>query len=90
VQRVAAFPDVKTIVEFGLPQATIGIWYGLFGPPKIPESVLSRLSAELRTMSNTSDTQIGKFLGHRFREANETGLRRTVRRRIGISLFARY
>jgi tripartite-type tricarboxylate transporter receptor subunit TctC len=54
-QRIATFPDVKTIVEFGLPKATIGIWYGLFGPPKIPESVLSRLSAELRTMSNTDD-----------------------------------
>jgi tripartite-type tricarboxylate transporter receptor subunit TctC len=54
-QRIAAFPDVKTIVEFGLPKATIGIWYGLFGPPKIPESVLARLAAELKTMAATED-----------------------------------
>jgi len=54
-QRISAFPDVKTIVEFGLPKATIGIWYGLFGPPKIPDSVLARLSTELQTMSQADD-----------------------------------
>lgn len=54
-QRVATFPDVKTIVEFGLPKATIGIWYGLFGPPKMPDNVLARLASELKTMSETED-----------------------------------
>jgi tripartite-type tricarboxylate transporter receptor subunit TctC len=54
-QRIARFPDVKTIVEFGLPKATIGIWYGLFGPPKMPEAVLARLAAELKALSETED-----------------------------------
>ena len=54
-RRVATFPDVKTIVEFGLPKATIGIWYGLFGPPKMPENVLARLAGELKALSETED-----------------------------------
>jgi tripartite-type tricarboxylate transporter receptor subunit TctC len=54
-QRIATFPDVKTIVEFGLPQATIAIWYGLFGPPKMPENVLARLASELKALSETED-----------------------------------
>ena len=54
-QRIATFPELKTIVELGLPKASIGIWYGLFGPPKMPESVLGRLATELKTMSETED-----------------------------------
>jgi tripartite-type tricarboxylate transporter receptor subunit TctC len=54
-QRIATFPEVKTLVEFGLPKAKIGIWYGLFGPPKIPEGVLTLLSTELRKMSETDN-----------------------------------
>ena len=42
-------------MEFGLPKARIGIWNGLFGPPKTPEGALTRLSAELRKMSETDD-----------------------------------
>jgi tripartite-type tricarboxylate transporter receptor subunit TctC len=54
-RRIATFPELKTIVELGLPKASIGIWYGLFGPPKMPESVLGRLATELKTMSETED-----------------------------------
>jgi tripartite-type tricarboxylate transporter receptor subunit TctC len=54
-KRIAALPNVKTLAEYGLPNATIGIWYALFGPPKLPADVLSRLSAELKAMSQTQD-----------------------------------
>jgi tripartite-type tricarboxylate transporter receptor subunit TctC len=54
-KRLTKLPDVKTIVESGLPKATIGIWYGLFGPPKLPDDVLARLAAELKTMSQNQD-----------------------------------
>jgi tripartite-type tricarboxylate transporter receptor subunit TctC len=54
-RRLAALPNVKTIVEYGLPKATIGIWYGLFGPPKLADDVLTRLAAELKAMSQAPD-----------------------------------
>jgi tripartite-type tricarboxylate transporter receptor subunit TctC len=57
-QRISTFPEVKTVVEFGLPKATIGIWYGLFGPPKMPDNVLTRLATELKAMSETEDYRV--------------------------------
>jgi tripartite-type tricarboxylate transporter receptor subunit TctC len=54
-KRLANLPDVKTLGELGLPQAAIAIWYGLFGPSKLPGDVVARLSAELKTMSSSED-----------------------------------
>ena len=54
-QRLASLPDVKTIVEYGLPKAASGIWYGLFGPPRLPDDIVARLSAELNAMALTED-----------------------------------
>ena len=34
--RMAAFPELKTLQEYGYSKSTIGIWYGLFGPPRNP------------------------------------------------------
>ena len=36
--RMAAFPELKTFQEYGYWKSTIGIWYGLFGPPQNPGS----------------------------------------------------
>jgi tripartite-type tricarboxylate transporter receptor subunit TctC len=54
-KRLASLPDVKTLGELGLPQAAIAIWYGLFGPSKLPGDVVARLSAELKIMSSSED-----------------------------------
>ena len=53
--RMTAFPDLKTLSEYGYGKSTIGIWYGLFGPPRMPEAVLSRLSTELATLAQSED-----------------------------------
>ncbi len=53
--RLASLPDVKTVVEYGLPKIRIGIWYGLFAPPRMPEPVLTRLSSELTVMAQGED-----------------------------------
>jgi tripartite-type tricarboxylate transporter receptor subunit TctC len=53
--RMAAFPDLKTLSEYGYGKSTIGIWYGLFGPPRMPEAVLGRLSTELATLAQSED-----------------------------------
>ena len=53
--RMTAFPDFKTLSEYGYGKSTIGIWYGLFGPPRMPEAVLGRLSSELETSAQSED-----------------------------------
>jgi tripartite-type tricarboxylate transporter receptor subunit TctC len=42
-KRSPLFPEVPTMEEVGLPQATMVVWYGLLGPAGLPEDVLERL-----------------------------------------------
>lgn len=47
--RAPQLPDVPTIEEAGVPGTVIdGSWYGLFAPPNLPASVMSRLVADTR------------------------------------------
>ena len=45
--RHPLLPDAPTVKEAGIPQATATVWYGLFGPRKLPPQVLERLLREL-------------------------------------------
>jgi tripartite-type tricarboxylate transporter receptor subunit TctC len=44
--RHPMLPDAPTVKEAGFPQATATVWYGLFGPAKMPARVLERLRHE--------------------------------------------
>ncbi len=47
-QRVAALPDVPTVSEAcGLPDFESTTWYGVFGPPGLPENITRRLNEEI-------------------------------------------
>jgi tripartite-type tricarboxylate transporter receptor subunit TctC len=47
-QRVAALPDVPTVAEAcGLPDFESTTWYGVFGPPGLPEAITRRLNEEI-------------------------------------------
>ena len=54
-ERLSLFPDVKTLPELGYPKSVIGIWYGLFGPPKLPSAIVDRLAAGLKAMTAKAD-----------------------------------
>lgn len=54
-ERLTMFPDIKTLPELGFPKSVIGIWYGLFGPPKLPDGVMARLTAALKAMAGKED-----------------------------------
>jgi tripartite-type tricarboxylate transporter receptor subunit TctC len=43
-KRLAAFPDVPTMVEKGFPEASLNIWFGLFIPKKCPKIVVDKLA----------------------------------------------
>ncbi len=47
-ERVPALPDVPTIAEAcGLPGFESTTWYGVFGPPGLPEPIARRLNEEI-------------------------------------------
>ena len=45
--RHPMLPDAPTVKEAGVPQATATVWYGLFGPSRLPAPVLDRLRQEI-------------------------------------------
>jgi tripartite-type tricarboxylate transporter receptor subunit TctC len=46
-QRVAALPDVPTVAESGYPGFEADQWYGIVAPAGTPQSVVTRLNAEV-------------------------------------------
>ena len=41
-QRMAALPEVPTLVELGYPQFDFTLWFGLLAPARTPEAVIAR------------------------------------------------
>ncbi len=46
-KRIAAFPDIPTTAEAGLPAMETYTWFGLAGPQGIPGAVVARLNSEV-------------------------------------------
>jgi len=60
-KRIAAVPDVPTMVENGFPTMTIGSWQGVFVPKGAPRDVVKQLyAAVIKTME---DAAVKKRLG---------------------------
>lgn len=55
--RVAAFPDVPTFAEEGLPAITLTNWQGVGGPAGIPKAIIDRLAAEIRKLTAKPETK---------------------------------
>lgn len=49
-KRSAAFPNVPTFAEAGLPNFISGSWYSLAAPAKTPAPVLDRLTTALKAV----------------------------------------
>jgi tripartite-type tricarboxylate transporter receptor subunit TctC len=52
--RVAAFPDVPTAAEAGLPGYEVATWYGVFAPKNTPPAIVQRMTKELQTALQTA------------------------------------
>ncbi|WP_295546686.1 tripartite tricarboxylate transporter substrate binding protein [uncultured Pseudacidovorax sp.] len=48
--RASLLPEVKTLAELGLPDATFDAWYGLAAPARSPAVALDRLAREARAL----------------------------------------
>jgi tripartite-type tricarboxylate transporter receptor subunit TctC len=47
VQRSAAYPDLPTVAEAGVPDYVVEGWYGLFAPAGTPQDILNLLNASV-------------------------------------------
>ena len=47
-RRVAVLPNVPTLIEMGVPNFDIGIWFGFFYPAHTPKAIVDRVNAELQ------------------------------------------
>ena len=54
-KRDAAFPDIPTIAEAGVPGYAMTNWYGLFVPAGTPEAALKKLHAEMVRIVNLQE-----------------------------------
>jgi tripartite-type tricarboxylate transporter receptor subunit TctC len=48
-RRAAAYPDIPTAAEAGLPGYEVATWYAVWAPKGTPEAVLARMTKELQT-----------------------------------------
>jgi tripartite-type tricarboxylate transporter receptor subunit TctC len=46
-QRSPLFPDVPTLREAGLPELSVMSWGAIFGPARVPQEIVERLSREI-------------------------------------------
>jgi tripartite-type tricarboxylate transporter receptor subunit TctC len=56
LKRSAAFPDVPTLQEAGVPDFEVDSWYAMFVPAKTPKPVIDRLNRALNTA--LQDTEV--------------------------------
>ncbi len=49
LKRSAAFPDVPTLQEAGVPEFEVDSWYAMFVPAKTPKAVIDKLNRALNT-----------------------------------------
>ena len=49
-ERSAAFPDVPTMKEQGLPELEVETWYGVFAPAGTPRQVVQKLNADINSL----------------------------------------
>ncbi|MBR0656070.1 Bug family tripartite tricarboxylate transporter substrate binding protein [Plastoroseomonas arctica] len=79
-ERSPALPDVPTTAEAGLPGYTMDAWFAFFAPAGVPEPVLERLNATLRSLA--ADPVIR-------RRAEEGGTRLAAMTRAELDTLAR-
>jgi len=53
LKRSTLLPNVPTISEDGLPGYSVDGWFGLFGPAKLPPTVVARLHKEVEAVLST-------------------------------------
>jgi tripartite-type tricarboxylate transporter receptor subunit TctC len=56
-ERSAAFPDVPTMREQGLPQLEVETWYGILAPAGTPQPAIARVNADVNALLATPEVK---------------------------------
>ncbi len=56
-RRLETHPDIPTVRESGGPELVMSGWFGLFGPPGLPRSIVARLAAALRVAGSAVEVR---------------------------------
>lgn len=56
-RRAAAFPEVPTMKEEGLPNLVVETWYGLFAPAATPSTVVAKLNADINGLLQRAEVR---------------------------------
>lgn len=56
-KRSAAFPDVPTMKEQGLPKLVVETWYGIFAPAGTPGNVVAKLNTDVNALLEQPDVR---------------------------------
>lgn len=56
-QRLAAFPEVPTLIEQGFPGLTAYAWWGIFAPTGTPKPIIDKMHGELVKVFNLPDVR---------------------------------
>jgi tripartite-type tricarboxylate transporter receptor subunit TctC len=55
-KRMAAYPDLPTVMESGIPTYEASIWWGWAGPGGMPRAILTRLNNDINAIVRQPDT----------------------------------
>lgn len=56
-KRVAAAPDVPTMIEAGVPGFESVLWSGILMPPKTPKAIIDKINSEMRRILQMPDVK---------------------------------
>lgn len=56
-QRAAAYPDLPTVAEAGVPGFDVSTWYGIWAPPRTPAPIVVRLQQALAAVVRVPEVQ---------------------------------
>ncbi|MES2248079.1 MAG: tripartite tricarboxylate transporter substrate binding protein [Pseudomonadota bacterium] len=56
-KRLAAFPDVPTFAELGLPQIDMNVWFMAIAPAGTPKPIIAKLNAEINRILALPDVR---------------------------------
>jgi tripartite-type tricarboxylate transporter receptor subunit TctC len=56
-KRIAALPDVPTVMESGVKGYEVILWHGLIGPKGLPRSIVERVNGELNKALKAKDME---------------------------------
>jgi tripartite-type tricarboxylate transporter receptor subunit TctC len=54
-RRAAAFPDIPTAAEAGLPDYVVSTWYGMWAPKGTPKEAVDKMAAAMKAVMNTPE-----------------------------------